>query len=176
MTNQVATSRTVRGRAINCGLALHRVPDRIVTTSLADQMHRHVGPGWYAVVMFADGRGVAAGEKDDTAAPPEWAVDWMAKAAVALNKDLHEDGHWIVAWAPAGEPNLLWRDGDGDLHVVTEIACKADRPETLAEYDRARLLNLASESLAEATALLAKLALSKRQTIRNALGESPLRH
>jgi len=160
-------TRLARGRGIACGFPLHRVPDGIVTAGLADQMARHVGRDWYAAVMFADGRGVAAGQAASTPAPPESLVEWMAKAATALNKDLHQDGHWVVAWAKAVGIVLLWRDGDGDIHLACEVA--PGRGERIEDYDKARLLDIASDALAGAVAQIAKLALGRHQMVRPVL-------
>jgi hypothetical protein len=175
MAEQATTSRTVRGRAITAGVSQHRIPDTIVTRGLGGQLSRHVGPGWYAVVLFADRRGVAAGEMDDSQTPTEPVAKWMADIAAALNHELHEDGHWVVAWTPngssgpQGEVVLLWRDGDGDPHVACEVApTKGTRIEDLPLQV---VLKNAEETLRLTAIQKAKLALSRSQVFRSTLGE-----
>lgn len=166
-----------RYRTVSCGLTLHRLPDSIVTVGLGGQLERHVGHHWFAVVMFADGRGIALGATNHTPAPPEEAIAWMAKAAVALNRDLHEDGHWIVAWDPGQRiPVLLWRDADGDLHCAVEIAADAARGHPLEAYDRARLMEIAGEALAAVREQAMKAAVASRQQVKLAQGGEALAH
>lgn len=146
MSEAMNRTRQARARTVDCGMRLHGVPDRIVGTDLAGQLQRHVCPGWYAVVMFSDGRGVCMGVHDEIPSPPEAAVQWMVQAAVALNRELHHGGHWVVAWSDAQEPVLLWRDGDGDIHVAVEVSVKADKIEG---YEVQRAVAMAGQALAE---------------------------
>ena len=173
MAEKTATSRTVRGRAVKCGVSQHKIPDDIVIRALGGQLTRHVGPGWYAVVMFADCKGVAAAETDDCRTPSDDVASFMATVAAALNHHLHEDGHWIVAWTPNGgqdgEIVLLWRDGDGDPHAVVEVA--AAGTDRLAALDLNAVLPNAEVALRLAAAQRAKLALSSRQIFMPVLGE-----
>lgn len=166
-----------RARMIQASVSQHRVPDRIVKANLAHQLDRHVGGDWWAVVMFADRRGASFGRSADTLPPPRWAEEWMAKAAAALNHDLHEGGHWVLAWGKDACPVALWRDGDGDLHTAWEIGFdegRAPTAETLETLDKAWLLDRGHQALRDTVANLALLQLRPGQQRRAALGEHPL--
>lgn len=168
MNEVTGGSRKARARTVDCGLRLHGVPDRIVTVDLSGQLVRHVGPNWYACVMFSDGRGVCLGADDAVAAPPEHVVNWMAQTAVALNRELHSNGHWIVAWSDAQEPVILWRDGDGDIHTAVEVAAKV---ETIEAFGIDRVTQFAAEALAESRNRVALLELTRSQIVKRAQGE-----
>ena len=133
-------------RQVRCGVRVHGVPDQIVVADLKGQLRRHVSPGWYACILFSDGRGACMGESDDVADPPEHVISWLAARAVDLNRMLHQGGHWIVAWSAAQEPVLIWRDGDGDIHTAVELGVKADAIDT---HDTARVLDNAARALVE---------------------------
>lgn len=152
-----------RKRAVRCGVRLHGVPDQIVMASLAGQLHRHVGADWYACVMFSDGDGICLGARDGVVPPPENVIAWLADKAIVLNKELHNNGHWIVAWSPAHEPVLIWRDGDGDIHVAVEVSAKA---ETIDTFDRVSILTQAAKALSEARERVGFLELGRGQTHR----------
>lgn len=157
-----------QARRINCGMRVHGVPENIVMASLAGHLHRHVSPGWYAAILFSDGTGLALGETDDVPEPAEHVIQWMGRVAMTLNRELHQGGHWIVAWSDSLEPVLLWRDGDGDLHVAVEVAVKADK---LDAYGLDRVVQFAAEAQAEGRIRLGLLALSQGQIVKRALGQ-----
>jgi hypothetical protein len=146
MSEATTRPRQALARTVDCGLRLHGVPDRIVSTDLAGQLERHVSPEWWAVVMFSDGKGVCIGVHDRIPSPPEAAVQWMVQAAIALNREIQAGGHWVVAWSDAQEPVLVWRDGDGDIHVAVEVSVKAEQIEA---YEVSRAVAMASQALAE---------------------------
>jgi hypothetical protein len=174
-TTLTETGGGTRFRQINCGLALHRVPDRIVTTELAGHLERHVGHHWFAVVMFADGRGAAMGATNHTPAPAEPALQAMAKWAVALNRDLHEDGHWIVAWSPHEQcPVLIWRDADGDIHLAVEVAVDKRDPRGMDAYDKPRILDIGAEALGTLRAQVMQADVMGRQKVNLAQGGEAL--
>jgi hypothetical protein len=175
---ETETGKGTRFRQVNCGMPLHRIPDQIVTTGLSGQLARHVGHHWYAVIMFADGRGAAIGAHNHTPVPSEDKIEAMARWAVALNRDLHEDGHWIVAWSSAEQcPVLLWRDADGDIHIAIEVAVDARDPRGLEAYDRARILNAGAEALTVLRAQVMKAAVLPNQQVNLAQGgEALARH
>lgn len=175
MTEATTTPGGTRFRQVNCGMTLHRIPDNIVTTGLAGQLDRHVGHHWYAVVMFADGRGAAMGATNHTPAPPAETLNAMAQWAVALNRDLHEDGHWIVAWSPGEQcPVMLWRDSDGDIHVAVEVAVDKRDRRGLDAYTRVRILEIGSEALSALRTQVMKAAVLPRQQVNLAQGGEAL--
>lgn len=167
MHDEAAVSRRgTRYRTLSCGLLLHRVPDDLVHRDLGPQMTRHVSRDWWAVVMYADGRGLAFGETDTSQPPGIHVLDWMAKAAVALNRDMHADGHWVVAFNQAEQyPMALWRDRDGHLHVAIELAADVRDPRGLDAINKARLLEIADEALATHRARVGELELQPWQVL-----------
>jgi hypothetical protein len=165
--------RQARARVVNCGMRLHGVPDRIVPVDLAGQLERHVSPRWYAVVMFSDGQGVCMAAHNEIPSPAEHVTQWMVQAAIALNHQLHQGGHWVVAWSDAGEPVVVWRDGDGDIHVAVEVSVKADQIEG---YDIRRVVDMAAQALAESRERLRWLERSSAQVVKLAQRNSATRH
>lgn len=133
-------------RRLKVGYRVHTVSDLIVTADLMGQLQRHVSPGWYAVIFFADGQGVAMGADVATPAPADYIVSWMAKVAVALNREANHGGHWVVAWADRQEATLLWRDRDGDVHVAIEVDAK---PSQVESYTAEHLIHLGEKGIAE---------------------------
>lgn len=100
----------------------HDVPDGIAIAGLIDQLNHNTSGQWTGFLLFESGRGVsmpsdpALGKLD----PTLWnhLRDWCE----GLNRMLHSDGHWVVAWDHVrAEARLLFRDADGDLQVVVEI-------------------------------------------------------
>jgi hypothetical protein len=133
-------------RKFKVGYRVHTVPDVIVIADLAGQLERHVSPGWYAVVFFADGRGAAMGADAATPTPADYIVSWMVKVAVALNRQANHGGHWVVGWADRQEATLIWRDQDGDVHVAIEVDCK---PSNVESYTAEHLIQLGEKGIAE---------------------------
>lgn len=135
-----------RVRSLSVGVRVHGVPDNLVTAGLARELAQHVGADWYAVVLFSDGGGAAMPAYDSVPSLSDDVLRWMAETAAHLNRHLHSGGHWIVAWSNAGEPVLLWRDGDVVMRVAVELAVKADG---LAGYGVERVVEFAASALAE---------------------------
>lgn len=100
-------------RMINCGRALHRVPDETVYANLKDHLDGAADEvEWYAVVLLSNGFGHIRGREERTAPPPAEPLERMIDLAVVLNRDLHHGGHWVVFWAD-DRMTALWRDGAG---------------------------------------------------------------
>lgn len=125
---------------------LHTVSDRIVSADLHGQLTRHVSPGWYAVVIFSDGRGVCLGMDRMTPAPADYVLSWMIRVAVALNRAANHGGHWVVAWSDRQEAVLVWRDHDGDVHAAIEVDAK---PSQVESYTPEHLTQLGEQAIAE---------------------------
>jgi hypothetical protein len=109
---------------------------------------------------------VALPAHDGVAVPSDDVLRWMAETATHLNRLLHSGGHWIVASSDAGEPVLLWRDGDEAMRAAAELAAKA---EALPAYSVERVMQFAADTLvevrrqeAEASARLVKKARARR--------------
>lgn len=83
---------------------------------------------------------------DNVAAPSDAVLGWMTEAAANLNRQIHSGGHWIVAWSHAGEPVLLWRDGNGAMRVAAELAVRA---EALPDYAAERVVQFGARALTE---------------------------
>lgn len=162
------TEPTATGRLF--GPTFHRVPDLTVTRSLALQLTEQVGDRWFALVLFGDGRWVARGS-EEWIKPQDLTLDLMRRAAVALNLEAAEDGHWVVALVPdAAELVALWRDHDGDAHVVVEYDHKIVR---LHAWTNEQLAGQGAAALNLYRLQAAKVDVAPGQMIRRALGEKP---
>ena len=133
-------------REIDCGCRLHPVPAEEVTRKLIDDIETIADGGWYAVVMFSDGRGAMRGLTETARLPPQDALDRMVDLAVLLNRDNHHNGHWVIIWSNE-RINMIWRalvthgaDADRQDHVMFDVGL--DEP-----WSRARLWSL--EEMAE---------------------------
>jgi hypothetical protein len=165
------TEPTATGRLF--GPQFHRVPDLTVTHRLAQHLTEQVGDRWFALVLFGDGRWVARGS-EAWIKPQQATLDLMQRAAVALNVQAAEDGHWVVALLPdAREVVALWRDGDGDVHVVVEYD---HRVAALHAWTDDQLAGQGAAALNIYRAQAAKVDASPAQMIRRALGETPTAH
>ena len=107
-------------KRVHCGRSLHRVPTEVVFAGLREDCAEFLGQGWYACVLLSDGSGVLRGNRERTKEPAQEVRDKMLAVAVMLNREQHNDGHWVIAWAD-GRLHMLWRDMDGDLQFVFEI-------------------------------------------------------
>lgn len=113
-------------RPLDLGVRLHGVPDEIVMAGLREDLDSFcgepvVGVGWYACVLFADGRGFLGGPELWCAEPGEDKRDLMVRLARRLNREMAHGGHWVTAWHSEGHLVVLWRDVDGDLQFTTEF-------------------------------------------------------
>lgn len=142
--NMIAGDGALR-REMHAGRRLHRVPDGVVIASLRDQLTREVGTtGWYAVVFFSDGRGVARGAHPGVPEPDITTLQLMAGIAIAINRHEARDGHWVVALNDReGEIVALWRDGDGDAQLAWEIGA----PASLIDWTEIHLAAQAAQAI-----------------------------
>ncbi|CAB4144177.1 hypothetical protein UFOVP469_16 [uncultured Caudovirales phage] len=97
--------------------ASHRVPPPIVQARLREDLDETVEGAWWSFVIYDDGRAALVPQSPFAPRPPLSAEARMMEIGVMLNRELHHNGHWVVAWAD-GQINILWRDGDGDLQFV----------------------------------------------------------
>lgn len=147
---------------------LHRCSDQAVMADFRPQLDAHVGPGWYAWAVFADGRGISLGATALTPEPPAPVWNRLRSVCEVLNGAINHDGHWIVALSADGEPRLLWRDADGDVHTYVEIDARGYAILDWTEADFAMQADAAWEVTQEQ---IAKLELTPGQQIKKALGE-----
>ncbi len=163
---------TTSGRMF--GAELHRVADRVVLRRLASDLTEQMGPGWFALVLFSDGRWAARGESAKQPMPLDATVNLMRRAAAALNAQTADGGHWVVALRPeAREIAALWRDGDGDAHVVVEYD---QRIHALHAWTDDQLASPGAAALNLYRLQVAKVDVSPEQMFRRALGEKPTAH
>lgn len=100
----------------------HQVPNEIACAGLNGQLDRNVPGGWYAWLLYSDGRGLAMPRDAGTTVPRAEIWNHCRQIAEQLNHHAPLDGHWVVAWSSRDqEARLLFRDADGDLQVVVEI-------------------------------------------------------
>jgi len=105
---------------LHAGRKLHNVRTEVVFASLLADCVTFLAPGWYACVMLEDGQGWMRGRLDTTRQPAQDVRDKLFAVAVMLNREHHQGGHWVTAWA-GGRMHMLWRDKDGDLQFTFEI-------------------------------------------------------
>lgn len=156
------------------GPRFHRVPDGIVMRRLAAHLNEHMGSAWWGMVMFEDGRWVSRGASPSMEPPSAETMALLGRVAAVLNVQASEDGHWVVALLPADkEVWALWRDADGDPHVVLEFDDKAHR---LHSWIDDQLAAQAQAALNAYRLQMAKVDVAQTQMIRRTLGEKPTRH
>lgn len=163
-----------RARLMDAGQRLHTLPNEIAIAGLREQLDEHVGPGWWAMVFYADGRGMGRGQHPMVAGPAQPLWERMRGFGIVLNRELHLNGHWIVALNGAREVTCLWRDGDGDLHAVWEVI--PDPGTKLEDWKDADILALAAQVLAETAKKIGLLELNADQQVKRAQGERPTTH
>lgn len=160
-------------RVVDCGLKLHSVTnDRTVFAGAAEDVATFAaenGGDWYACVMLSDGRGALRGPNLWGLAPSAKRVQLMLDVAVHLNRYLHHDGHWILAWKPhADELVAIWRDRDGDAQFPIDFS---DRGDTLCDQPMTWFAEQADEAHRIWTERMRWVELGKGQTYRRAQGE-----
>lgn len=152
---------------------LHRVPDGVATAALEHQLLVHIGTQWIACVILASGHGVIRPSGPAVGTPDKEVQALLTGIAIALNSREARDGHWIVVLnLDEHEIAGLWRDGDGDAHVVIEFGEPA-KVLGWSEIDFAAQAATALDTMAERHRQVDVLA---RQKVRAALGEKPVRH
>lgn len=158
-------------RLVNCYCRLHRVPDDMVVMRLRDQIVNDLGLGWYAVVMFGDGRGTMRG-CDVTVPEPEEAIStFLFYLAVRLNRECHHDGHWVVVWSKNRIIHLMFRDRDGDLqfsHSIDDAWTRVEAAGIAAIVEQAEIAHATWSNL-----LFGGIAPREDQLYRAARGEKP---
>jgi hypothetical protein len=98
----------------------HKVPDHIVVRHLIDDLDEYCDGPWSAVLIKSNGAGILRCAAGAPSVPGDVAEKMIAIADM-LNRELHFEGHWVVAWADS-EITLLWRDIDGDLQFTNTFA------------------------------------------------------
>lgn len=159
------------GRLLDVGKVLHRVPSEIVHARLREDLDTYCEGPWYAVILYDDGRGSMRGVERNTSAPEEEVIDRMVEFATRLNVELHNGGHWIVAWG-ASRLSAIWRDGDGDMHVDICFDDPWPRIKEMSVADMCQQAHRAGEQYLEAMRMLD---LKNAQMVKRALGEQNIR-
>lgn len=167
MTETIETS----GRLF--GPQFHHVPDEVVVKRLVPDLVMHIGPAWWALVLFSDGTWRSRGPREDDRPPKRETLILLQRIAVALNVEAAKGGHWVVALRPDGEVQALWRDADGDAHVVLEFDQKVQK---LHGWTGDHFASQGQASVNLYWQQHAKAEVAPGQMIRRALGETPTRH
>lgn len=148
----------------------HRVENDVACAGLIGQLNRHVGKRWTGFLLYADGSGISMPSGPDVPAIGADLWNHLRGWAEALNAQMADGGHWVVAWDhAAGEARLLFRDDDGDLQVVVEIDERMPKILLWAPHD---VLRQASAALAIQRTKINDLG-ADRPTVRLARGERP---
>lgn len=102
----------------------HGLRDEWLTARLVPWMFVESGGApWWVCVLTSDGKFME--RSHDTVHEPELPMCGFARrVCTALNKHVSNGGAWITAWIDEKRFYYLWKDRDGDIHVVIEC----DRP------------------------------------------------
>lgn len=156
-----------------CAPGLHRVPEGIVTASVADQLDKHVGARWIACLITDTGHGVIRGHAPGAPHPDRLLQSLLTGIAIALNRHEARDGHWVTALnLDEHEVVAVWRDRDGDAHVVYEIG----EPAKIASWTEIDFAAQAAAALDELKKRHRDLDKDRLPSIKRALGEKPAAH
>lgn len=148
----------------------HDVPNEVAAAGLTGQLTRYCSPEWTGFLLYGDGNGISMASSPAVPALAEELWQHLRGWVEALNRELSEGGHWVVAWDhQAGEARLLFRDGDGDLQAAIEI--DQGMPKILG-WPVLAVLNHAAAALSTREDMLRGLG-KDRPTIRLAQGQRP---
>lgn len=162
-------------RRFRVPLKLHAVPAEIVLAGLRRDLDQIAGPGWYAVLLMAEGWGIERGAGDWCNLPDELRRDLMRRLAIRLNHEMPNSGHWVVAWN-TGEDELvvLYRDADGDLQFTVDFQ---DRWSALREMPFEHVMQRCQEAFDHWFLIVFKgVEVKPEQTVKQAQGQAPTRH
>lgn len=105
-------------RVEHAGQKLHDVEDRAVSASLIGQITKEAPTGWWAVIPESNGR-LHLRKLMRVLPPSEEQQRFACDLAVDLNVGANCGGMWVVAWETGDMAlHMIWRDADGDVHVV----------------------------------------------------------
>lgn len=159
-------------RIHDCGHATHSLGDDLVTVGLVDQLNHHLGSSWYACVTFSSGRQTMRGLYPTTPGPNHHVRDTMLRTAARLNRDLHHEGCWIVAWH-LERLVFMWRDWDGDLGTMVQV----DEPwPRIRHWSVVEFCDRVETSFEAFREMLRKVELKPEHTIQQARGQKPRLH
>jgi len=156
-------------RILHCGHATHRLDDSMVIVGLVDQLRIELGTSWYVAVTYSDGRVIMRGLTDRTPGPNFHVRETMLRTAAKLNRDLHHNGCWIVAWH-LDRLVFMWRDWDGDLAFMTQIDEPWPRIRSWPVVEFCERVECSFEAFREH---LRKVELKPEHLIKRAQGELP---
>jgi hypothetical protein len=158
-------------RLFHVGACVHGLDDDVVMARLRQDLDEECGPGWWAVLLFGDGRGIMRGQHSRVMAPDEERRERALQLAVALNRKLDVGGHWVTGWTAGGMLKILFRDGDGDLQFTVD---GAESWERMRHWPvDSHLVTCANAMAVWTETIRHKLELAPSQQIRAALGERP---
>jgi hypothetical protein len=152
---------------------LHRVPDGVAVASVAAQLFQHVGRDWLACLITTDGKGVIRPSRPGLGTPDEHLQALLVGTAIALNKHEARDGHWVVGFDLEEHGVFgMWRDSDGDSHVLIEFG----EPAEIADWTDLDFGAQACAALDTMAEQHRKVDATASQQVRLALGQKPTRH
>jgi hypothetical protein len=156
-----------------CPPVLHRVPDGVLTASLADQMFAKIGAQWIVCLITSGGHGVIRPSGPGVPQPDKALQALLTGMAIALNKHEARGGHWVTGLKVDDHDTFAaWRDGDGDIHAVVFFG----EPAAIAGWSSTDFGAHACQALDTVTDARKALELKPQHQIRLALGQKPTRH
>lgn len=154
-------------RLLRLGTRLHNVSDEAVSYRALDDLVQFTETDdWYAAIAFSDGRILLRPALKDAPPIPPDVCEKMIEIAHIANRDLHHDGHWLVA-AGDGYITAIFRDASGDVWFSQTFA---DTWARLRHMHRLTWVNILENCWKEARRRYRELGLKQSQIIRPAAG------
>ena len=151
------------------GKAAHWVPDEISGLRLKEDITEMCGPHWWAVILRAGGEGAIMPSHVFCKPLSQDRMEWLLDVAVELNTELHQGGHWVLAWSPKAF-TALWRDHEGGLQFeVTNTEPWA----RVRQWGQDWFIGLCAEAWAEWKLTMKELDPREDQMIRLKPGAAP---
>lgn len=164
---------TKGARLVSTGRALHRLPNETVFAKLRQDIDLACeGQAWIAAVGVANGDVYFVPSRRDLPWPRQGQIDKMLDVIRIAHADASYGGHWVLVWS-GEELHGIWRDSDGDAHVINTFPETWMRMQEVPATDVAEtLFNCLQKAFGHARAA----GIRPRETYRRALGERPTRH
>lgn len=102
---------------------IHELPEDWLRSRVRGWMDLSESPGlaWWIGTYTAEGRWIWASSMMDTYLPKVQRQDYAMRVCKHINRECNFGGAWLAGWFRGGkEFYLLWKDGDGDIHIPIE--------------------------------------------------------
>lgn len=126
MDNKVTGMLEGKERLLNAAQA-HTLDDRWLGARLIGILEADAkGNGWWAAVLRANGEiqyryAVPPGKDPVEVLPDPDKREFARQLVMALNREVHYEGAWIVAWYDGSRRwSMFWKDWDGDLNCIVD--------------------------------------------------------